>query len=65
MSQSVGRHDDLDPEAVVGPPVTGEASVDDALLGLAELALAPVAEHPDRLAQAHERLHQALDRDHS
>lgn len=65
MSQPDVRHDDLDPAVVVGPPVTGDADVDDALLGLAELELSPVGEHPDRLAQAHERLHQALDRDHS
>ncbi len=57
--------DDLDPSAVLVPPTTGEAVVDDALLGLAELASVPLAGHPDHLARAHERLHQALHRDGS
>ena len=44
------------------PPQTGNAAVDDALLGLADLASAPLAEHHDRLAKAHEALQEALDR---
>ena len=44
------------------PPKTGHPAVDDALEDLAELASAPLEEHHDRLAQAHEALQQALDR---
>ncbi len=55
--------DSLDPQGVVGPPGTGEEAVDDALIGLAELSSAPLPEHHDRLARAHESLHQALHPD--
>jgi hypothetical protein len=49
------------PEPVVEPPRTGIAAVDDALLGLADLDSAPLGEHHDRLARAHEVLQAALD----
>ena len=52
-----------DTELAINPPQTGNADVDDALLGLADLAHAPLAEHHDRLAKAHEALQEALDRD--
>ena len=54
-------HDRLDPEDVLGAPPTGEAAIDDALLGLAELRSLPLDEHYDRLARAHEALQSALD----
>ena len=47
---------------VTSPPATGNAVLDDALLGLADLASAPLSDHHDRLAKAHETLHEALDR---
>ena len=53
---------EVDPTGVVGPPVTDDAAIDDALLGLSELAATPLPEHHDRLAQVHEVLHAALDR---
>lgn len=43
-----------------GPPITGEGAVDQALSGLSDLSSVPVSQHHDRLAQAHEALHQAL-----
>lgn len=46
-------------------PVTGEPAVDETLAELADLAAAPLSEHHDRLARAHERLHQTLNRDGS
>jgi hypothetical protein len=49
------------PEPLLKPPRTGIAAVDDALLGLADLGSAPVGEHHDRLAKAHEVLQAALD----
>lgn len=49
------------PEPLIEPPRTGIAAVDDALLGLADLGSAPLAEHHDRLARAHEVLQAALD----
>lgn len=48
---------------MVGLPMTGEAAVDDALLGLAELSSTPLPDHHDRLARAHESLHDALHTD--
>ena len=54
--------DEVDPTGVVGPPLTDDAAIDDALLGLGELASTPLPEHHDRLAQVHEVLHAALDR---
>jgi hypothetical protein len=51
-----------DPEPAGNAPQTGNAAVDDALLELAALAQAPLAEHHDRLARAHEVLQEALDR---
>jgi hypothetical protein len=48
-------------EPLIEPPRTGIDAVDDALLGLADLGLAPLGEHHDRLARAHEVLQAALD----
>jgi hypothetical protein len=56
------QSDDLEPDPVTGPPQTGHATIDDALLGLADLASAPLSDHHDRLATAHEVLHEALER---
>ena len=53
--------EDSDPP--ISPPQTGNDAVDDALLGLADLAPAPLAEHHDRLAKAHKELQEALDRE--
>ena len=47
---------------IASSPQTGHPAVDDALVGLADLASAPLAEHHDRLAKAHEVLQEALDR---
>jgi len=54
--------DDLEPDPVTGPPQTGHAAIDSAMLGLADLASAPLSGHHDRLATAHEVLHEALQR---
>ena len=56
---SRGEPEDADP--AISPLQTGNPAVDDALAGLADLASAPVADHHDRLAQAHAVLHEALD----
>lgn len=58
-----GRSAEVDPEGVVGLPMTGEAAVDDALLGLTELASTPLPDRHDQLARAHESLHDALHTD--
>jgi hypothetical protein len=50
-----------EPNEVTSPPLTGNATIDDALLGLADLASGPLSDHHDRLAKAHEALHDALD----
>jgi hypothetical protein len=50
-----------EPNEVISPPLTGNATIDDALLGLADLASSPLSDHHDRLAKAHEALHEALD----
>ena len=57
-----GRLDDLEPHLASGPPQTGHTDIDHALHGLADLASAPLSDHHDRLAKAHEVLHVALDR---
>ena len=57
-----GRLDDLEPDLASGPPQTGHTEIDQALHGLGELASAPLSDHHDRLAKAHEVLHVALDR---
>jgi hypothetical protein len=44
-----------------GPPATGDAAVDDALAGLAELEAVPLTEHYEHLARAHEVLRTALE----
>ena len=46
---------------MAGPPPTGDAAIDEAVLGLGELAATPLADHHDRLAQVHEVLSAALD----
>jgi hypothetical protein len=51
-----------DPDLQSSSPQTGHPAVDDALAGLADLESAPLAEHHDRLAKAHEVLQEALDR---
>ena len=43
-----------EPNEVPTPPPTGDATIDDALRGLADLASAPLSDHHDRLAKAHE-----------
>jgi hypothetical protein len=43
-------------------PATGEPVIDAALQSLQDLPTIPLAEHHDRLAQAHEALHAALER---
>jgi hypothetical protein len=43
-------------------PTTGDPAIDDALQGLRDLPSIPLGEHHDRLAQAHEALHAALER---
>jgi hypothetical protein len=52
-----------DSDSPISPPQTGNDAVDDALLGLADLESAPLAEHHDRLARAHKELQEALDRE--
>jgi hypothetical protein len=51
-----------DDPSELAAPSTGEPIVDEALRGLSELRSTPLAEHHDRLAQAHEALHLALER---
>jgi len=57
-----GRLDDLEPDLASGPPQTGHTEIDQALHGLADLASAPLSDHHDRLAKAHEVLDAALHR---
>jgi hypothetical protein len=57
-----GQLDDREPDPVTSPPQTGHAAIDDALRELADLASAPLADHHDRLAQAHQTLDEALRR---
>ena len=52
----------MNADLVTSPPQTGHAAIDDALRELADLASAPLADHHDRLANAHEALDEALDR---
>jgi hypothetical protein len=54
--------DDLEPDPVTNSPQTGHAAIDDALLGLVDLASTPLSDHHDRLAAAHDVLHEALER---
>ena len=54
--------DDPEPDPVTGPPQTGHAAIDEAMLGLVDLTSAPLSDHHDRLAKAHEVLHEALER---
>jgi hypothetical protein len=58
--QGQGQLSDTKP--ATNPPQTGNAAVDDALSELMDLAEAPLPEHHDRLAKAHEVLQEALDR---
>jgi hypothetical protein len=57
-----GPLDDREPDPLTSPSQTGHAAIDDALRGLADLASAPLADHHDRLAKAHEVLDDALHR---
>jgi hypothetical protein len=57
-----GHLDDREPDSAASPSQTGHAAIDDALSGLADLASAPLADHHDRLANAHEVLDAALHR---
>ena len=43
-------------------PQTGDPEIDRALAELVDLPSAPLNDHHDRLASAHEVLHRALDR---
>jgi hypothetical protein len=60
--QDQGQVDDLAPDPETSTPLTGHAGVDAALHGLADLGSTPLADHHDRLAKAHETLHEALER---
>ena len=51
-----------DDPGTVAAPSTGDPAIDEALQGLRDLPSTPLAEHHDRLAQAHETLHTALER---
>ena len=58
-----------EPESDAGPgspepPRTGDEEIDEALDGVQQLEELPVADHHDVLAPAHDRLQQALHRDH-
>lgn len=57
-----GQLADMEPDPGINPPQTGHAQIDDALRGLADLASAPLADHHDRLAKAHEVVDEALHR---
>jgi len=57
-----GHNQPQDADLPSSPPQTEHPAVDDALAGLADLGSAPLAEHHDRLAKAHEVLQEALDR---
>jgi hypothetical protein len=57
-----GQLEGLASDPGTSPPPTGQPAVDDALRELADLGSAPLADHHDRLAKAHEALHEALDR---
>jgi hypothetical protein len=56
------RGDFVDTEPTADSPETGNPAVNEALLGLAGLASAPLEEHHDRLAEVHAALQDALDR---
>ncbi len=51
-----------DGRAPGAPPQTGDEAIDEALLGLADLSGAPLADQHERLTAAHETLQSALDR---
>jgi hypothetical protein len=51
-----------EPDEMTSPPQTGHPTIDEALLSLVDLDSAPLSDHHDRLAKAHEVLHEALDR---
>jgi hypothetical protein len=57
-----GQVDDPTYDPGTSPPLTGQAVVDEALRGLADLGSTPLADHYDQLAKAHEALQEALDR---
>ncbi len=52
----------LDDESEPAVPSTADPAIDDALQSLRDLQSAPLSEHHDRLARAHETLHIALER---
>ena len=52
----------VDDTRAAAMPSTGDPTIDDALQDLHDLPSTPLAEHHDRLAQAHEALHAALER---
>ena len=51
-----------EPNDVTSPAATGHATIDDAMRALVDLGSVPLSDHHDRLAKAHETLHEALDR---
>jgi hypothetical protein len=57
-----GQLDDLEPGPGTNPLQTGHTQIDHALRELTDLASAPLADHHDRLAEAHEALDEALHR---
>jgi hypothetical protein len=57
-----GQLDDREPDPVSSLSQTGHTAIDDALRELADLASAPLADHHDRLANAHVVLDAALHR---
>jgi hypothetical protein len=63
IESATGQAPDGDPGNVAGPPLTDDAVIDDAMLAVGDLAAAPLPEHHDRLARAHEVLHSALERE--
>ena len=46
-------------------PTTGDRDIDEAMSDVRQLEELPVADHHEVLAPAHDRLQQALHRDHS
>jgi hypothetical protein len=57
-----GQADAAAHDSATRPPLTGHAGIDKALRELADLGSTSLADHYDRLARAHETLHEALDR---
>jgi hypothetical protein len=57
-----GQLDDVELDSRISPPQTGHDQIDGALSDVADLPSAPLADHHDRLAKAHEVLDEALHR---